>query len=69
MVLPQGRYSALAANGNLCKSASKLLMPTKFVAQDGAVLEQETKISVTNCPKAKKAKVKHHKKHGKGKKK
>ena len=69
LVLPQGRYSALAANGNLCKSASKLLMPTKFVAQDGAVLEQETKISVTNCPKAKKAKVKHHKKHGKGKKK
>ncbi len=38
-------------------------------ADPGAVLEQETKISVTNCPKAKKAKVKHHKKHGKGKKK
>ena len=73
LVLPQGRYSALAANGNLCKSASKLLMPTKFVAQDGAVLEQETKIRITGCPparpKAKKAKVKHHKKHGKGKKK
>ena len=68
LVLPQGKYSALAANGNLCKSASKLLMPTKFVAQDGAVLEQETKISVTNCPKAKKAKVKHHKKHHGGKK-
>ena len=68
--LPEGKYSALAANGNLCKS--KLTMPTNFIAQDGAVLNQTTPISVTGCPKAKKAKAKHHKKtkgsKGKGKK-
>ena len=34
LTLPQGKYSALAANGNLCKS--KLKMPTAFVAQNGA---------------------------------
>jgi hypothetical protein len=69
--LPEGKYSALAANGNLCKS--KLTMPTSFQAQDGAVLNQTTPIRVTGCPptraKAKKAKAKakHHKKAGKGK--
>ena len=51
--LPQGPYSALAANGNLCKS--KLTMPTEFVGQNGAKLDQNTKIAVTGCPKAKKA--------------
>ncbi len=30
-------------------------MPTEFVAQNGAVLKQSTKITVTGCPKAKKA--------------
>jgi hypothetical protein len=52
--LPQGRYSALAANGNLCKN--KLTMPTTFIAQNGAVIKQSTKINVTGCPKPKKAK-------------
>jgi hypothetical protein len=50
--LPQGRYSALAANGNLCKA--NLVMPTEFVAQNGAKLEQNTKITATGCPKGKK---------------
>ena len=50
--LPEGKYSALAANGNLCKS--KLAMPTAFTAQDGAVIHQSTKIAVTGCPKPKK---------------
>ena len=53
LYLPQGRYSALAANGNLCKA--KLTMPTTFTAQNGTVLKQSTKISVTGCPKAKQA--------------
>ena len=48
---PQGRNSALATNGNLCKS--KLTMPTELTAQNGAVLHQTTKISVTGCPKIK----------------
>ncbi len=52
--LPQGKYSALAANGNLCKT--RLAMPTAFTGQDGAVLHQSTPISVTGCPKTKKAK-------------
>ena len=51
--LPEGKYSALAANGNLC--ASKLSMPTAFVAQNGAEIHESTKISVTGCAKAKKA--------------
>ncbi len=45
--LPEGTYSALAANGNLCES--KLTMPTSFVAQDGAQLQQTTPIAVTGC--------------------
>jgi hypothetical protein len=47
LFLPQGPDSALAANGNLCKS--KLLMPTSFIAQDGAQFKQSTKITVTGC--------------------
>jgi hypothetical protein len=50
--LPQGPFSALAANGNLCKT--KLKMPTRFTAQDGAVIHQSTPIGVTGCAKAKK---------------
>ncbi len=45
--LPEGKYSALAANGKLC--TSKLSMPTEFVAQNGAVIKQTTKITVTGC--------------------
>jgi hypothetical protein len=87
LYLPEGKYSALAANGNLCaltstvtvkrkvtqrvhgrtvqrtitthvKKPASLLMPTEFVAQNGAVLKQSTKIEVTECPKAEKAKAK-----------
>jgi hypothetical protein len=54
LVFPEGKYSALAANGNLCKS--KLAMPTEFVAQNGLVVKQSTKIRVTGCAKAKAAK-------------
>jgi uncharacterized repeat protein (TIGR01451 family) len=62
--LPQGKFSALAANGNLCKM--KLKMPTVFTAQDGAVIHQSTPISVTGCAKAKvkgKKAGAHHKSH------
>ncbi len=48
--LPEGKYSALAANGNLC--TSKLAMPTSFVAQNGAVIKQSTPIAVTGCKPA-----------------
>jgi hypothetical protein len=71
LYLPEGKYSALAAIGNLC--TQKLLMPTLFTAQDGAQFKQSTKISVTGCPKIKakkKTKGKKAKKstHGKGSK-
>jgi hypothetical protein len=49
LTLPQGKFSALAANANLCKS--KLTMPSEFTAQNGAILTQQTKIAVSGCPK------------------
>ncbi len=58
--LPQGKYSALAANTNLCKT--KLAMPTAFTGQNGAVLHQSTPITVTGCPKSKSKKAKAKKK-------
>jgi hypothetical protein len=66
LTLPQGKYSALAANGNLCKS--KLAMPTEFLAQNGLKINQSTPIAVTGCPKPRKTKAKHHKKKHKTKK-
>jgi hypothetical protein len=47
LTLPEGRFSALGANGNLC--TSKLVMPTEFIAQNGAKLKQNTPIAVTGC--------------------
>jgi hypothetical protein len=66
LTLPQGKYSALAANGNLCKT--KLAMPTEFVAQNGLTIHQTTKITTTGCPKAKKAKKAKKKSNGKRRK-
>jgi hypothetical protein len=50
LYLPEGPYSALGANGNLCTSTLK--MPTTFVAQNGAVIHQSTPIEVTGCKPA-----------------
>jgi hypothetical protein len=49
LTLPRGKFSALAANGNLC--TSKLVMPSEFFAQNGAVMKQSTPIAVTGCAK------------------
>ena len=54
--LPQGKYSALAANTNLCKSTLK--MPTAFTGQNGAVTHETTPVSVTGCAKSKPKKAK-----------
>ena len=51
LTLPEGPYSALTTDGNLC--TSKLSMPTEFIAQNGLVLHQSTKIAVTGCAKTK----------------
>jgi uncharacterized repeat protein (TIGR01451 family) len=64
--LPQGPFSALAANGNLCQSTLK--MPTAFTAQNGAVIHQSTSITVTGCAKHKVEKTKKAVKHKKGEK-
>ena len=61
LTLPEGPYSALTANANLCTVKGGLKMPTEFVGQNGAVIHQSTPISVSGCPKAKK-KVKKHRK-------
>jgi Domain of unknown function DUF11 len=64
--LPEGKDSVLAtdiptkAKNSLC--GLSLSMPTTLTAQNGAVLKQATKIAVTGCPKAKKAKKKVKKK-------
>ncbi|HEY3759629.1 MAG TPA: hypothetical protein VGL37_07685 [Solirubrobacteraceae bacterium] len=47
LTLPEGPYSALAANGNLCNS--KLAMPTEFVGQNGAVIHQSTPLTAEGC--------------------
>ena len=65
--LAQGPYSALAADGNLC--GGKLTMPTLFVAQNGVRIHQNTKITVTGCPKIKKTKTKKKHKRDRTKKK
>jgi hypothetical protein len=70
LTLPEGPDSALAANGNLCKSTLK--MPTAFVAQDGAEIHETTPVTATGCPKKavkKKTKSKHRKGKTHGKKK
>jgi hypothetical protein len=50
LTLPQGEYSALAANGDLCRES--LAMPTAMIAQNGAELRQSTQIAVSGCPHA-----------------
>jgi len=53
LTLPQGKYSALAANVppkdhySLC--GQKLSMPTEFIAQNGAAIHQSTPVSATGC--------------------
>ncbi len=51
LTLTQGKYSALAVNGDLC--TSKLAMPTAIVGQNGAEIHEPTPIAVTGCAKIK----------------
>jgi hypothetical protein len=48
LTLPEGPYSALAANGNLCEQT--LSMPTEMVAQDGTQQKLNTPVEVEGCP-------------------
>ena len=58
--LLKGPHSALAANGQLCKT--KLTMPTTFTAQNGDTIHQTTKIDITGCPKSHRHKKKNARK-------
>ncbi len=60
LFLPEGRYSALTANGNLCKAQGRLKMPTEFVAQNGMVLKQNTSITVGGCARTRARTARHH---------
>jgi hypothetical protein len=51
VTFPEGEYSALGANANLCRS--KLLMPTLFGAQNGLQIRRSVPIGVTGCRRAK----------------
>jgi hypothetical protein len=66
LTLPEGKYSALAATTNLCKT--KLTMPTAFVAQNNTQIHTTTPITTTGCPKphtTKHTNTKHTTKHTK----
>ena len=52
LTLPRGPHSVLTANGSPC--ASPLKMPTTITGQNGAVVTQTTKITVSGCPKKRK---------------
>ncbi|HEV3072091.1 MAG TPA: hypothetical protein VGY76_11790 [Solirubrobacteraceae bacterium] len=57
--LPEGPHSALTSNlasqahGNLC--GQKLIMPTMLTGQNNVQFKQSTKIAVSGCPRARKA--------------
>jgi hypothetical protein len=61
LTLPQGKFSALGANlpekAKYSFCGRTMVMPTEFVAQNGALIRRSTPIAITGCakPKAKKA--------------
>ncbi len=61
LTLPAGRHSALAANSNLCKNAPKT--QTEIVGQNGAVISQSTKLTISGCPRTTTAEHKHTSRH------
>jgi hypothetical protein len=57
LTLPQGPSSALATNvpakANYSLCGQKLTMPTEFIAQNGAVINQTTPVAINGCAKKK----------------
>ncbi|HEX5853527.1 MAG TPA: hypothetical protein VFY36_10590, partial [Solirubrobacteraceae bacterium] len=60
LVLPQGPHSALGTNGSFC--SAPLIMPTVLTGQNGVVVKQATKVTVSGCHRVKGSKAKKHKK-------
>jgi hypothetical protein len=50
LMLPTGPHSVLGGNGNFCTTPLK--MPTRIKGQNGALVEQSTKVKVTGCKPA-----------------
>jgi hypothetical protein len=50
LMLPTGPHSVLGGNGNFCTTPLK--MPTRIKGQNGALVEQGTKVKVTGCKPA-----------------
>ena len=50
---PRGQVLRAGSQRQPLQAASGLKMPTEFVAQNGAVINQSTKITVTGCPNGK----------------
>ena len=54
-VFPAGPHSALTANVpesehfNLCKHGNELVIPTEITGQNGAVLKQQTQVTLEGC--------------------
>jgi hypothetical protein len=72
VMLPSGEYSEFGANlpskdhNDFCGQSLK--MPTAFQAQNGLEIHQQTPVTITGCPKTKKAKAaKHNNKNNKSK--
>lgn len=63
LTLPRGRFSALTAFGNVCKG--RLLMPTEFFGQNGAVIRKTAQIAVSGCKRHHRARA-HRPAHRKG---
>jgi hypothetical protein len=68
LYLPQGKDSALAAHGSFCRAQSGLRMRTEFVAQNGAVFKQSTRIAVTGCGASKAKRARAKTRHGRSRK-
>jgi hypothetical protein len=72
LVLPEGPHSVLAANlpekAHRSMCGQRLAMPTTITGQNGAVLQQTTKLAISGCGRRRTVKAKRKIKHRAGRK-